>query len=109
MLNFGQMKLLQYITNECSLKSKVYKRMKVFVGVPRAIYFRLNMSKYYKLHDGADLMWLTIVLLELQNPKLQHIFRDDYVFKLKQIVTSLSIEDQNTINNHFETLIYGKN
>lgn len=108
MLNIGQMNLLKFITNDCSLNSKVYQRMKIFVGVPLAIYFRLNMSKYHNLPANFDLMWLTIALVELQNPKLQHIYKDDYTFELKKMYRSLSIEDRNAIDGYFETLIYGR-
>lgn len=107
MLNIGQMNFLQYVTNQCSLHSKVYKRMVTLVGVRRAIYFRLNMSKYYKV-PKYDLMWFAIALIELQSPRLQHRYKDDYIFELKRIFNSLSIADRNIISEHFETLIYGR-
>ncbi|OCG26974.1 hypothetical protein A9G45_01260 [Gilliamella sp. HK2] len=59
--------------------------MKRIVGIRKAIYFRLNRSKYYIL-DGYDLVLLTVVLIELQNPKLQHGRKDDFLSIVKKYI-----------------------
>lgn len=108
MLSIGQMNLVKWITKDCSFNSKVYQQMKILVGFPRAIYFKLILSKYRKLPANFDLMWFSIALLELQNPKLMHVYKEYYTLELKEVFFSLSIEDRDAINEYIEILIYGR-
>jgi hypothetical protein len=107
MLQIGQLNFLHCISRECNLYSRVYQQMRKVVGVRRAIYFRLNISKYYKL-SGYDLIFLAIVMIELQNPRLQNKRKDDYLFELKRIFNSLSDKDRSAVSNYYTTLIYGR-
>ncbi|OCG12805.1 hypothetical protein A9G24_08375 [Gilliamella sp. App6-5] len=66
------------------------------------------MSKYYKL-DGYDLVLLTVVLIELQNPKLQHAKKGDFLSIVKEIYRSLPAYVHYTIDRYFETIFFGRN
>lgn len=107
MLKIGQLNFLHYISRECNLYGRVYLQMRKVVGIRRAIYFRLNISNYYKLPD-YDLIFFAIVMIELQNPRLQNKHKDDYLFELKLIFNSLSDKDRSAVSNYYTTLIYGR-
>lgn len=107
MLQIGQLNFLHYVSRECDLYSNVYQRMIKVVGIRRAIYFRLNVLKYHKL-PGYDLVFLAIVMIELQNPRLQNKYKDDYLFEIKRIFESLSSKDRNAVSDYYTTLIYGR-
>jgi hypothetical protein len=108
MLKIGQLNFLHYVCRECDLYSKLYRQMTRIVGIRRAIYFRLNLSAYYKMQD-YDLIFLAIVMIELQNPRLQHKYKDDYYFHVQEIFRSLSSHYRDTVEQHFKTIIFGRN
>lgn len=44
-------------------------------------------------------------MIEFQNPRLQHNYKDDYLFEIKIIFHFLSNKDRKTTKQHYTTLI----
>lgn len=59
-----------------------------------------NIIKYPNI-----IFFFAIIMIEFQNPRLQHNYKDDYLFEIKIIFHFLSNKDRKTTKQHYTTLI----
>lgn len=109
MLRVKDFNLLSYVTTDCCLDRRVYQQMKRIAGVRKAIHFRIY--HYWKPANIVDYgtMFLAIVLIELQNPKLEHRHKQKYLSEAKEVFHSLPEASREEVEKYLETIIFGRN